>query len=70
MAKSKQQPKEREYHVYATDGMGAYAGMENFTAASPEEAIEQGKRHFKQVPDICNKWVASTDRADIRSGRR
>lgn len=66
----KKQAQQREYHVYAHDGMGAYAGMENFTASSPDEAIEMGKRHFKNVPEICNKWVASTDRADIRSGRR
>lgn len=60
----------REYHVYATDGAGLYAGMRNFFSCSPEGAIEQGKAAFRDVPASCTQWVATTDRAAVRSGRR
>lgn len=62
--------KEREYHVYVHDGMGLYIGMQNFVATSPEEAIEKGQRAGWTIPNCCTQWVATTERAYVRSGQR
>lgn len=64
----------REFYVHATDGHGLYAGMQLVVAASKDEAIEQARATWKDIPASCTTWFASSERKYVNSckprGRR
>ncbi len=57
-------------YVHATDGRGLYAGMKVLDASCSEEAIEQAKVEWRDIPRCCTQWFASTKKSWIKSVAR